>query len=109
MLSLWCSKNEFMSAPADLPQQGTLVCWIRSTLRGRQGYQGQSPWLVSQPISIRKASAWRPIFPSQHLTVLHVVRIFLGNACTSSSASTLALAENSTHRDRTGQLNTAAH
>src|SRR6516162_2840831 len=47
MLSLWCSKNEFMSAPADLPQQGTLVCWIRSTLRGRQGYQGQSPWLVS--------------------------------------------------------------
>src|SRR6516164_11574314 len=47
MLSFGCSKNEFMSAPADLPQQGTLVCWIRSTLRGRQGYQGQSPWLVS--------------------------------------------------------------
>jgi hypothetical protein len=64
---------------------------------------------ISQPISIRKASAWRPFFPSQHLTVLHVGRIFPGNACTSSSASTLASAENSNHRDRTGQSNTAAN
>lgn len=52
MLSLWCSKKEFMTAPSCRAAAGIVAAISASqtgpspTLR-RGGYQGQSPWLVS--------------------------------------------------------------
>src|SRR5215469_8227903 len=80
MLSLWCSKKEFMTAPSCRAAAGIVgylcpsnmappliscVFPIPSPALRLKGYQGRSPWLVSAlrrwngpPLRLRHARAW---------------------------------------------------
>src|SRR5262249_48133552 len=99
MLSLWCSKKEFMTAPglpccsrdrsgylgpSNMAPPVDIPCLpIPSPTLRRGGYQGQSPWLVSElptgtcPMSHGSTAALTPAQSAPLSLVARVVRIGL--------------------------------